>query len=442
MFSTAYKRYVLGTLTLVSTLGSLDQSLMTLMAEPIKEHLQLSDSQLGFLTGIAFALLYATLGVPFARWSDRGNRVTITSIAMGLWGLAVMSCLLVSNFVQLAVARIAAGAAASGSMPPTYSLLGDYFPAPAERIRVMAIYMLSGPIGALLSYAAGGWLNEHYDWRVAFFAMGLPGALIAVLVKLTLHEPRTRIESVETSAHALPRMIDVVTILWHQRASRHLSLAFIFFFTLTGGMAPWCAAFLIRSHGLATGELGVWFGLIFGLSGTVGVWLGGYISEHWFGEDERGQVRMCALLIASLVLGYALFLLSGNKAVALTALGLLIAAGNFVVGPTFALLQRLVTAPMRATTMALIMLAANLIGMGIGPQIVGILSDALKPLLGGNSLRYAMLATSWLALWSAYHFWQVGRTVRADLSAVHRDSPGEANTAESPASPANLVSLE
>ena len=173
MFTERYKRYVLSTLTLVYTLNYVDRGLIVLLLQPIKDDLHLSDTQLGFLTGIAFALFYATLGLPIARWADRGNRVTITSIAIGLWGLTVMSCVFVTNFAQLVLARIAAAVGESGCMPPTYSLVGDYYPAPAGRARAMSIYWLGNPFAALTSFIVGGWLNELYGWRITFFLLGI-----------------------------------------------------------------------------------------------------------------------------------------------------------------------------------------------------------------------------------------------------------------------------
>src|SRR6266853_1651165 len=189
MFSKAYRRYVLGTLMLVYTLNCLDRGAVVLLLQPIKDDLGLTDGQLGFLTGIAFGLFYATLGLPIARWADRGNRVTITSAAIGLWGATVMLSLFVANFFQLVLARVAAAVGESGAMPPTYSLVGDYFPEPAERTRAMAIYWLAGPLAMLISFIAGGRLNELYGWRVAFFVMGVPGLIVAALVAMTISEP-------------------------------------------------------------------------------------------------------------------------------------------------------------------------------------------------------------------------------------------------------------
>jgi sugar phosphate permease len=182
---------------------------------------------------------------------------------------------------------------------------------------------------------------------------------------------------------------------------------------------------------MGTAELGLWLGLIWGLGGMAGVLLGGYVAERWFTGDERGQMRVVAGVIASLVPCYALVLFLPQKQQALTAMIPLVLAGNFIFGPIFALMQRLVLDEMRATTLALVMLLANLIGMGVGPQAVGLLSDWLMPVLGSDSLRYAMLTISLLALWSAYHFWLAGRTVSADLSTVapsatsHRGAPDE-----------------
>lgn len=421
MFSQAYKRYVLGTLTLVCTLSFLDRGLILLLLQPIKEDLHLSDTQLGFVTGIAFGLFYATLGVPIARWADRGNRATITTIAIGLWGVTVMACLFVTNFVQLVFARIAAAVGESGSMPPTYSLVGDYFTGPAERTRAMAIYWLASPLAGLFSFGVGGWLNELYGWRATFFLMGIPGLLIAVLVKLTIAEPRVHRRRARMPEQQLPRMADVLATLWHQRSCRHLSLAIVLLWTMGLGLGPWYAAFMMRSHGMGTAELGVWFGVIFGFSGTVGILLGSYVAGRWFANNERGQMRVSAMMIASLVPCYVLFLLLPDKHHALIAMVPLQLVFAFFFGPTFALMQRLVIDEMRATALALVMLLANLIGMGLGPQIVGILSDFLMPSLGGDSLRYAMLTMSLVALWAAYHFWHVGRTVGEDLSAVtHR----------------------
>jgi MFS family permease len=440
MPSKAYRHYVLLILTLVSTLNYLDRGLIILVLQPIKEDLHLSDTQLGFLTGIAFGLFYATLGLPIARRADRGDRANITAIAIGLWGGTAMLCLFVTNFAQLVAARVAAAIGESGCMPPTYSLVGDYFPAPAERTRAMAIYMLAGPLASLISFILGGWLNELFGWRITFFIMGIPALLFAALVKMTIADPRMGERPRKVPERQLPRTADVLKALWRRRASRHLVLGLILLFTMGQGLGPWYAAFMMRSHGMTTADLGVWLGLIFGLGGIAGISLGGYVAARLFADNEQAQMRVSALMIASLVPCFVLFLLVPHKEQALLALVPLVVVFSFFIGPTFALMQRLVGDEMRATTFAVVMLLANLIGMGIGPQIVGILSDLLMPRLGRESLRYAMLTMSFVALWAAYHFWQVGRTVKDDLSAVvhgtqHSENPPELHRTTSEAAP-------
>lgn len=417
MFSPAYRRYALLALTAVYTLNLVDRGLMMLLLQPIKQDLQLSDTQLGFLTGIAFGLFYATLGLPIARWADRGNRVTITSLAIGLWGVTVMACMFVTSYVHMVFARIAAAIGESGCKPPTYSLVGDYFPDPAERTGAMAIYMAGGLLSNLVAFVVGGWLNDLYGWRMAFLVMGAVGLILAVVVRFTVVEPRT-LQKVTLEERELPPLREVFGLLWHTKSCRHLSLALILLYTMGMGLGPWYAAFMIRSHGMNTSELGVWFGLIFSGGGIAGVLAGGYIASRWFANNERAQMRFSAVTVAALVPCFIAFLTLPHKEQALMALTPLVVAFSVFLGPTYALMQRLVPDEMRATMMSVVMLLANLIGFGLGPQIVGMLSDWLMPTFGTDSLRYAMLTMSFVSIWAGVHFWMVGKTVQADLAGV------------------------
>jgi predicted MFS family arabinose efflux permease len=418
MVGSLYKRYVLCALTLVCALNYLDRGLIALLLQPIKEDLKISDTKLGCLTGIAFGLFYATLGLPIARLADKRNRVTLTSVAIGLWGVTVMLCVFVTSFAQLVAARIAAGVGEAGCAPPTYSLVGEFFVTPGERARAMSFYSLSGPIAAIISFVVGGRLNDIYGWRMTFFAMGVPALMVALIVKLTVVDPRASRKSDRDDHGRLPSVRDVMCALWRQKSSRHLIAALVLLFTLGMGMAPWYAAFLMRSHRMSTTEIGLWMGLIFGIGGIAGTLLGGYVAGRWFADDERGQMRLMALLTAALVPCFASFLLAPSNSLSLAALVPLMMVFTFFLGPTYALMQRLVVDEMRATTFAVAMLLANLIGMGAGPQIVGLLSDQFLQIFGTDSLRYAMLVTSIISLWAACHFWHVGKSVREDLSAV------------------------
>ena len=417
---TAYKRYVLATLTVVFALNYVDRCLLILLLQPIKMDLDLSDTQLGLLTGPAFGIFYALLGIPMARWADRGNRVTITSTAIALWGATMTVCLLLRNFTQLLAVRVAASVGEAGCMPPTYSLIGDYFPQPSERNKALAVYWLASPLAALTSFLVGGWLCDRHGWRFTFFVMGLPGILVAALVKSTVQETRDASISAGSRDRPVLGIVEVLRLLWGQRSVRHLGIAIVLFFTMAQGLNPWYAAFLMRSHGMGVAELGFTLGLIFGASGIVGIVLGAYVIGHRFAHSIRTQMRLSAIAFAALVPFFLLFLLLPQKGSALTALVPLIVMFNCTLGPTFALLQRLVPEDVRATALAVVMLAANLIGIGVGPQIVGVLSDLFQPFAGVDSLRYAMLTMSFVGWWAAYHFWRVARHADSDLSSIER----------------------
>jgi len=423
-----HRYYVLAVLTLVYTLNFMDQNLLLLLLQPIKVELQLSDTQLGFVSGPAFGILYALMGLPFARWADRGSRTNIAAVAVALWGVMVMACFFVTRMSHLVLARIAAAVGAAGCMPPTYSLVGDYFPRPAERARAMTVYMSASSIASLFSLIVGGWLNELLGWRVALVVIGLPGLAAAVLVRATIKDPTRASGAAASETRAGPSPLLAMVGVWNLGAFRHLALALILLYTMGSGLAPWYAAFIMRTYAIDTGELGVWLGLIFGLGGIAGTLFGGYVAGKWFPRDERAQMRMIAILIIAVVPCLYLFLFAPGKRQALFALVGVMVLFNSFFGPTFALLQRLVPNDLRATTLAAVMLAANLIGMGVGPQVVGALSDALSSVFRGESLRYAMMSFSLLGFWAAHHLWAIGRTVSRDLgTGVAADGLGKAH---------------
>ena len=422
-FSTAYKHYGLAVMSVIHGLLYVDRGVMKLLLQPIKEDLRLTDTQLGLVTGIAFGFFYATLGLPISRWADRGNRVTIASLAIGLWGATVMGTVFVASYVQLLLARMMAAVGESGCAPPTYSLLGDYFPGKAERTRAMSIYLTASGLATLISFLAAGWLNERYGWRMTFFLMGIPGLVMALVVRLTLIEPRTFTASAREGARSAPSLSSTVAKLWGMRSYRNLTMALILLYTMSLGLAPWYAAFMIRTHEMGTAELGVWLGLLFSVFSTAGFLLGGHLAARWFPDDEAGQMRMSAIAIALIVPCYVGFFTVPNKYHALIILMPLLLSASICFAPTYALLQRLVGDDMRATALAFMMLLANLIGMGIGPQLVGLLSDAFMPRFGSDSLRYALLLMSFVGLWAAYYFWKVARSIEEDLAVSLKEVP-------------------
>jgi predicted MFS family arabinose efflux permease len=306
----------------------------------------------------------------------------------------------------------------------------------------MYVYQAAGPVTSLGSLLLAGWLNELYGWRLTFFLVGVPGLILAGLVKWTLVEPRSHAGRAYIQAPPAPPLKAVLAVMWGQQSCRHLTIALIVLFTMGQGLAPWYAAFMIRSHGMGTAELGVLMGLALGLGGLAGILVGSYVMNRWFANSERGQMRMAAWAVASLTPFFVAFLLIPEKHLALAALTPQVFIINAFLTPVWVLLQRLVPDGMRATVYMTMLMLAYLIGMGIGPQVVGILSDLLKPTLGMESLRYAMLIVSLLGVWAAYHFFRVARTIDKDLSSVAHGILSTGSTENHPNAPYVPVSSE
>ena len=424
MFSQPYKRYAISLLLVVYTFNFVDRQILALLMEPIKADLQLSDTQLGFLSGIAFAVFYCTLGIPIARWADRGNRVTIISIALALWSAMTALCGLATNFVQLLLARIGVGIGEAGCSPPAHSLIADYFPR-AERSKAVSLYMMGVPLGILGGYLVGGWVSQFYGWRIAFMVVGVPGVLLALLVKLTLREPvRGQSDGIATDNQTQPRLREVFSILLQQRSLVHM-VAGITLATFAGiGAMQWIPSYYIRSHGMTTGELGTWLAFVTGIGGLVGVYLGGFFTHRFGADDERIQARILAISTALMPLVLFVALQWSDARISLLCLFFFNLLYFFYYGPSFSLVQGLANIKIRALTIAIVMFVQNLIGAGLGPQSVGLISDALTPSFGAQSLQIAILINSLVALWAAVHFWLAGRAINADIHAAqgtHKD---------------------
>ena len=398
---------------------------MGLVLQDIKADLHLSDTQLGFLTGIAFALFYSVMGIPIARWADRGNRVAIISVTALLWSVMVILCGRAMSFAQLLAGRVGVAVGEAGCVPPAHSLIADYF-SRAERPRAVALYMMGGSLSMAIGYFLAGWLNQLYGWRATFALLGLPGLGLALLAWLTLREPRS-FRQIEPSASAAPDL-DTTTLtgvyraLWANSSFRDVLFCFCVMTFFSAGIQQWQPAFFIRSYGVGTGELGTWFALIYGVSGILGTYAGGSLASRRAPNNERLQLGVMAAVYAALsCLTAGIYLVpERNAAFGLIAVGTIAAAA--VSGPLFAMIQTLVAPRMRATSIALVYLFSNLVGTGLGPLTVGVLSDALRPFLGEESLRYALLALCPGYLWGGWHLWRARRTIVRDLEDTCRST--------------------
>lgn len=421
MRQASYKNYLLVLLMLILAFNSVDRVALGIVFQDIKADLHLTDTQLGFLTGIAFALFYSVMGIPIARWADRGNRVKIISITTMLWSAAVVLSGMATTFVQMLLVRIGVAVGEAGCVPPAHSLIADHFTR-AERPKAAAQYMLGLPLALTVGYLVAGWLNQFWGWRATFVLLGLPGIALAALAHFTLREPRCLPSgnlSAQSTAVAGPSFSEACIALWTNITFRHLLICFSVWNLFGYGLLQWQPAFFMRSHGLQTGELGTWFALIYGVGGGLGVYLGGEWAGRYAAEKERQQLRACAVAFAFFAVLNVYAYLVSNHYLALGALAIA-ALTNVVQGPILAVIQTLVEPRMRAMSIALVYLFSNLIGMGLGPMAAGVLSDALRPWLGEESLRYALVMLCPGYLWAAWHLLRAGRTVEQDLRVATR----------------------
>jgi len=421
-----YKHYSLVLLTVVAAFSYLDRGLLAMAMEPIKQEFQLSDSQLGFMSGFAFALFYAVAGIPIARWADRGNRNHVVSLTTMLWSIMVTISGLAGNFAQLLLMRVGVAVGESGCIPPAQSLISDYFPR-AERPRAMAVYWMASPLSVILAYLGGGWLIEQYGWRITFIVMGIPGILLAILVKFSLREPRlkkTETTYIPTTTYdkALPKQppLNVVLItLWQKTAFRHVVMAFCIAIFFVNGIGAWIPAFYMRTHGMDAGTLGTWLALTWGILALFATFFGGILATRYAPNKEGLQMKAIAILMTLCSVFYVFCFLSSNKYFSLIFIS--IGSGGLMslaMAPAYAAIQSLVEERMRAVALAFIFMLSNLIGLGLGPVAVGMISDALAPSLGKESLRYALLLFSPGLIWCAFHNWKAASTIEEEIRSV------------------------
>ncbi|MAT94383.1 MAG: MFS transporter [Halioglobus sp.] len=408
--------YALGLLTVVYSFNFIDRQLLAILQESIKADLLLSDGQLGLLTGFAFAVFYVTAGIPIARWADRSNRRNIVALALFTWSFMTALSGLVQNYIQLLLARIGVGVGEAGGSPPSHSIISDIFP-PQQRASALGFYSTGVNIGILFGFLFGGWLNEFFGWRVAFMVVGLPGILLAVLVRFTLAEPVRGLAEQRTVADTQVPISEVLRLLWSRMTFRHFALGAALNAFAGYSTSSWSASFFIRSHGMSTGELGTWLALIMGLGGAIGVFFGGYIADRLAPRNQRWYAWLPALAgFISVPFAAVVYLVDSPY----VALSLAVVPGllhNVYLGNTLAVTHGLVGLRMRALSSALLFFILNIIGLGAGPWMVGMLSDYLTPTLGDEALRHAMLyLIPAMLTWSSLHFLLAARSLPQDLA--------------------------
>lgn len=416
-YTPAYVNYALAMLTIVFTMNFLDRQIVTILAEPIKRDLKLADWQLGMMGGLAFALFYTVLGIPIARIADNAsaNRVWIISAALAVWSAMTALCGLAQNFVQLLLARIGVGVGEAGCTPPAHSLIADYVPA-EKRASAIALYGLGIPIGTLIAFLAGGWMAQELGWRNAFLLVGLPGLALAVITALTLREPRTGRTGRAGGAAGGATFSEALREIAARKSFFHLATAAALISFVGYGFAFFLPSFFQRTHQMNIAEVGFALGVMSGVAGIAGMWLGGQIGDYGARKDVRLYAWAPAL---GLIVGAPFFLAAMLHADAVTALWLLAVPtclNGLWYGPAFAAVQGLVAPRTRAMAAALLLFIVNIIGLGLGPLAVGLLSDLLAAGQGpAEGLRSALILAGLTGLWAALHFWRAGVHLRDEL---------------------------
>jgi MFS family permease len=408
-----YRSYVLVVLVIVYTFNFIDRQIVGILAVPIKADLHLSDSKLGLMGGLAFAIFYTFLGIPIARLADRMNRTRIMTAALALWSLMTAVCGLTQNFGQLFLARVGVGVGEAGGVTPAYSLICDYFPS-RERARALSIYSFGIPIGGALGIVLGGYITSLMSWRMAFFIVGVAGLLITPLLRFTVREPeRGALDAAPVQTDRVG-LVKVIGILARRASFWGLSLGASCASMMGYGLFFWAPSFLVRSFHLSLLHASLAYGGLVLIGGLFGIWFGGALADHYGHKQRKMYAFIPAIAFVATVPFYVIGVLSTTLWLSLAVLLVPTALGLAWLGPVLAAVQHLVPANMRATASALFLFINNLIGIGLGSTLIGFVSDSMRVRFGAESLRYAILAGTGFYLVAALLLFFAGRKLAKD----------------------------
>ena len=443
-FSLGYRRWMLSLLVTIYACSFIDRIIVSTVGQAIKVELKLTDTQFGLLTGAAFALFYALLGIPIGRLAERVSRVNIIAACIALWSVMTMLCGTAGGYWQLLIYRMGVGVGEGGCSPAAHSLLSDHYP-PRQRGGALAIYSIGVPIGTMLGAAAGGWLTQTFDWRTALLVVGAPGLVLALLTRFSLREPPRGHSEATAPAETAPPLGAVLKRLFSSPTFRQAALGCVLTNMAANGVTQFGASFFVRSFGMGYAAVGLLFGFVIGVSGILGTLLGGFGSDLGAKRDARWYVWLPA--IGSL-LAMPAFQMAFTRSEPLGTAGYIFLgslAFTLYFAPTLALIQNLVEPRMRGTASAMLLLLINIFGQGLGPTVIGVVSDALAQRAfslgdfahmcpGGvaphgsaealalacraasaGGLKLAILASGVFFLWGAVHYLLAARTIRRDL---------------------------
>lgn len=386
--SPGYANYVLGALLVANVVNFVDRQVLSIFIGPIKAEFDVSDTSMGVLVGFAFALFYTIAGIPIARWADRGTRRSIIAAGLALWSAMTVASGLARSFLQLAFARIWVGVGEAAATPSAHSLISDYFPV-NRRATAIGVYASGVYIGSAVAYLFGGFLRANFDWRTAFFVLGAPGLLLALVIRFTVREPRRGRTEESPVSTATTTFQETLRYLLRYRSWVYL-MAACAVLSITGfGVLMWSYEFYGRVHDMSPIDIGLWLALVVGGGGSLGVYLGGWVADRLGEGDPAWYLRLPAVInLVSLPFAYV-FLMSESSGRSLTAFLVFYAFINVYVPALHATNQNLSMLRMRATTAAITQFITSLTGAGFGPFLVGVLNDALAPRYGDEAIRYS-----------------------------------------------------
>lgn len=398
-FSTHWTLLVL---LLVYTMSFLDRQIMGILIEPIKREFDVSDTAMGVLSGLTFALFYSTLAIPFARYADRANRRNFVAWCCAAWSFMTVMCGVAGSYWTLALARVGVAVGEAGGTAPSITMVADHYP-PQQRGRAMSVYMLGPQLGILFGLGLGGWIAHHHGWRQAFIWMGIPGIVAALLLRFTTVEPlRGRWEAARTPP-PVGSMMDLARDLWRSKAFMRITWTGLTLGFAGYGIGIWTPAFLVRSHGMTLQSAGAVMGIFGGLAAVLGALMSGWLSDALAKRDPRWRLGVPVLgCLLALPCGLMFYLAptGGQWTVAGMAVPHAIVwyllfgiTTVWWMAPAYAAMSDIIAANRRATALAFFNLGLTMLGGGLGPLVVGMLSDGLTPTHGAEALRWALIYT-------------------------------------------------
>jgi MFS family permease len=407
----ARRYYVLAILTVVYALNFLDRTIFNVLIEPIKKEFVLSDTTMGLLAGFGFVLFYSALGIPIARIADRLNRRNIVAIAFAFWSAMTFLCGMASSVATLALARIGVGIGESAGTPASQSMVADLFDK-NERPRALGVYAIGTYLGVFLGYFIGGYVSQHYGWRTAFFAAGLPGIALAGLLWLTISEPKRGAMAERFEPEPLG---PTLRFLASQRTFLIVLVGFCLTTYTNYATAAWIPPFLARVHHLSSAEIGTYAGTFKGLFGMAGTLIGGLTVAQIARRDDRWKLWAPAIMSGLAGPVFAVCMLTPDFATMVAALAATSFLVGFHLGPIFAIAQTVAKPSMRALASAIVLLSATCFGQGVGPLAVGMINDALKSAYGNEAVRYSLLSAALTTTLGALLFVWAAGSVSGDI---------------------------